>query len=399
MKNILFVLYHDFTSNSAIHVHNFANQLAAFGHQVAVAIPEGKETAENLGERSYEVATFPEFDGRWDRFFPRGGEPDLVHAWTPRENVRLFCEKLALFAPFQLLVHLEDNEERILEANLGTPFAALAAMTDLQVPGNLSHPLNYQRFLRRAAGVTIIMDRLDKFVPPSVPRLVLWPGADRRLFYPRPIDQEFRASLGIPAHHLVLCYTGNVHSANAREVRSLYLAIAMLNREGHPSTLLRAGTDYCPFLGNDDTWARQFSVELGYVPHVDVPQLLAQADYMIQPGTDDAFNEFRLPAKLSEFFSMGRPVVLPRTNAGRFVEHGREAWVLPKVNAPGIVETLVRFAEDPKLVAQLSEGALAFSRTHFDWETNARSLENFYQNIPTRPPLSETHYAPLQKSG
>ena len=27
--------------------------------------------------------------------FPTAARPDVVHAWTPRENVRLFCEKLA----------------------------------------------------------------------------------------------------------------------------------------------------------------------------------------------------------------------------------------------------------------------------------------------------------------
>ena len=381
MSNILFVLYHDFTSNSAIHVHNFANQLAGFGHDVAVAVPDKKETAANLGERHYSVATFPEHDGDWRKFFRDANGPDIVHAWTPRENVRLFCEKLASSCSFALVVHLEDNEELILELNLGKPFHELQRLTSLQMPSNLSHPINYRRFLASAAGVTIIMDRLGRFVPDGVPHLVLWPGADQTLFSRRAKDTLFLENLGVPADHLVLCYTGNVHSANAREVRSLYLAVAMLNREGIPATLLRAGTDYCSFLGPEETWARQHTVDIGYVRHFEVPQLLSLADFLIQPGMDNAFNEFRLPAKLPEFFAVGRPVVLPRTNVGRFARHGEHAWIAEKVDAMTIVETIHDLRDDHSQRQRLADGAASFAEEHFSWDKNARALEQFYNGI------------------
>ena len=51
MSNILFALYHDFSANSAVHVHNFANQLASRGHDTAVAIPTGEDTGAQLGEQ------------------------------------------------------------------------------------------------------------------------------------------------------------------------------------------------------------------------------------------------------------------------------------------------------------------------------------------------------------
>jgi len=385
MSNILFVLYHDFTSNSAIHVHNFANHLAALGHGVAVAVPNNKETAENLGERPYAVATFAECDGTWRPLFSDGRGPDIVHAWTPRENVRLFCEKLLGFASFTLLVHLEDNEELILEVNLGRPFQELERTPSLRVPHNLSHPQNYRRFLETASGITLIMDRLERFVPPAVPKLVLWPGADRQLFFSRKKDEPFLRSLGVPPENIVLCYTGNVHSANAREVRSLYLAAAILQREGIPTTLVRAGKDYCPFLGPDEAWAREVSVDLGYVKHIDIPRVLGLADFLIQPGADDAFNEYRLPAKLPEFFAMGRPVLLPLTNVGRFARHGLEAWVAPRMDALGIVEALKTLRADAKLTERLSAGALAFCEEHFNWSKNTGTLERFYERVRVTP--------------
>lgn len=398
--NVLFALYYDFSANSAIHVHSFANQLVRLGNHVAVAVPSRKETGPNLGQQLYSVANFAEIGGSWINLFPNGRPPDVVHAWTPRENVRLFCHKLRSICSFNLVVHLEDNEEVIVEANLGTPFSKLAAMPSLEVPPGLSHPQRYRHFLGEASGITIIIDRLEKFVPSGMPQLVLWPGADAKLFYPQPKNEALLAQLRIPINSTILCYAGNVHSVNAREVRSLYLAVAMLNREGMPMTLVRAGRDYYPFLGPDEQWARKYSVELGYVKHVDIPRVLSLADVLIQPGRDDIFNEYRLPSKLPEFFAMGRPVVLPHTNVGRFVNHGEHAWVLSKVDALAIVETVQRFRTDESLVKHLSEGAHQFYEQHFKWETSARKLEQFYEALLHRGQRSNGEcYVPPAAAG
>ena len=381
MSNILYVLYHDFGANSAVHVHNFANNLASFGHQVAVVIPDGNNVGGGLGEQQYSVALFGEVDGNWSRLFKNGRPPEIVHAWTPRENVRLFCEQLRALCAFRLFVHLEDNEDLILEVNVGKPIKELACMADLEIPSNLSHPRRYRRFLKSAAGVTMIMDRLDEFVGTEIPKLVLWPGANSQLFFERPKDQEALNRLGIAPGNLVFCYTGNVHSANAREVRSLYVAVAILNRQNIPTTLIRAGKDYCPFLGPDDSWAREISVDLGYIRHVEVPAVLALADYLVQPGFGDAFNDYRLPAKLPEFFAMGRPVLIPDTNVGRFVQHGQHGWVRPRADAHNIVDAVQTLLRDPLLAERLARGALAFSERHFDWRKNSRHLAAFYKSV------------------
>src|SRR5918999_3041018 len=86
MSNILFALYHDFSANSAVHVHNFANQLAALGHSTAVAIPDGPDRGASLGAQNYSVQRFDQLDGDWSPVFANGGAPEIVHAWTPREN-------------------------------------------------------------------------------------------------------------------------------------------------------------------------------------------------------------------------------------------------------------------------------------------------------------------------
>ncbi len=398
MSNILFALYHDFSANSAIHVHNFANQLAAMGHSTAVAVPEDDDRGAGLGEQRYAIQRFDRVDGDWSPLFANGKPPDIVHAWTPRENVRLFCEKLAGFCEFALLVHLEDNEEVILEVNLGMPFAKLAASSSAEIPGNLSHPLHYRAFLGSADGVTLIMDRLDRFVPSEIPKLVLWPGADKDAFFPRPRDPQLLEQLGITSGMAVLCYTGNVHSANARDVRSLYLAAAILDREGTPTRLIRTGRDFCSFLGPDEEWAYNVSIELGHVAYHEIPALLSLADVLVQPGKDNAFNAFRLPGKLPEFFAMGRPVVLPDTNVGRFVRHGEDAWVLEKVDALGIVEAVLGLRRDQALSERLATGALRFARERFNWERNTGALAAFYERIVANRPRESDHVSTFASS-
>lgn len=386
MSNVLFVLYHDFSANSAVHVHNFANQLAALGHSSAVAIPDDNDRGAGLGEQNYSVRRFDQVDGDWSQIFPDGRAPEIVHAWTPRENVRLFCEKLAAFCSFSLFVHLEDNEELILEVNLGMPFAQLALARSAEFPANLSHPQHYRAFIASADGVTMIMDRLEQFVPSAMPKLILWPGADKRLFFPRPRDPQMLEQLGIPKDAVVLCYTGNVHSANARDVRSLYLAAAVLDREGTPARLIRTGRDFCSYLGPDEEWAYRISIELGKVPYGEIPTLLSLADALVQPGGDNAFNEFRLPGKLPEFFAMGRPVIVPRTNVGRFVRPGEDAVVLEKVDALRIVEAVRELHRNKALSERLGAGGRAFADKYFDWEKNAQTLAEFYETVGAKQP-------------
>jgi hypothetical protein len=64
VSNILYVLYHDFSANSAVHVHNFANQFAALGHSTAIAIPhDSSDRGQGLGEQDYSVHGFDQIDG------------------------------------------------------------------------------------------------------------------------------------------------------------------------------------------------------------------------------------------------------------------------------------------------------------------------------------------------
>lgn len=380
MQNILFVLYHDFHSNSAVHVHHFANHLVTQGLDCVVAVPNNKNTVSDIGKNLYEVTEFSEIS-ELASLFHNNKAPDIVHAWTPREVVRLYCEKLGKKYDFKLFIHLEDNEEHLLEKFLKKPYKKILNTPQNSISEGLSHPIKYREFLSMADGVTIIMDKLKQFVPDRAPTTVLWPGVNTDLFFPREPDLALAASLGVPLNSTVLCYTGNVHAANAHEVRSLYLAVAMMNREVRSTVLLRTGKDYCNFLGEDDRWARQYSIELGYIDRLKLPEILALADVLIQPGRSDEFNDYRFPSKLPEFLAMGKPVILPAANIGRFMEHMKDALVLPVVDALHIVKAVNLVLNDEVLYGKLGRGALNFAETNLSWRKNSENLKSFYEAV------------------
>ena len=386
MTNILFINYHDFTSNSAIQIHTFANHLVKSGHDCIVAVPFRKHTVYQAirGEVLYTPYDFSELLTARTLFGDKRG-PDIIHAWTPREIVRKVCVPLIERYPCKLIIHLEDNEEQILISRLHRTMQQLHSCSEEElsriIPGNLSHPLFYKEFLSKADGITIIIERLSEFIPGSKPYMVLWPGIDRSRFRPEQFDNKLRYTLGLDEDVVVLCYTGNVHHSNWEEVRSLYCAVALLNLAGIPTRLLRTGVDHVQFPGDDLAWAQEYTINLGFVPHDMIPQLLKIADILVQPGRADEYNANRLPSKLPEFFWMRKPVILPKVNIGLLVTDGLEALLLHEGGAREIVEKVRMILADPQLAEELSYHAGIFAEQAFDAEKNTEKLESFYRAV------------------
>lgn len=382
--NVLFLLPGSFASNNALHVAALANELSLAGHACAVAVPHDLQTLAHH--------TSPLFRGLLHReaeagvIFPDGRGPQIIHVWTTRENVRTLAEKLRTRHGARVVVHLEDNEQEILALSLGRPAAELEKMSAAElahlVPADLTHPHHGREFLARADAVTVIIDQLRELAPAGRSCHTVWPAADARYFHARPRPDDFRRPLDATPDETVLFYHGNVHAANAAEVRELYAAVLQLNRTGPPVTLIRTGLDQVDFLGPLAGEVAPHVLALGQIlHHHHLPPLMALADIFVQPGRPDAFNDYRFPSKLPEFFSIGRPVVLPRTNLGTQVRHGTDAYVLDRADAAGITTAVNELRRDRALHDRLSSGALAFAEKHFSWRRSAEALDGFYQAV------------------
>lgn len=380
MKNILLVSHCDFPSNSAIHVHHFANELVRLKLDCVVCVPNDKHTICKVRNNLYEVTQFSEVKDV-AKLFKNQQQPEIVHAWTPREHVRTYCNQLKKRFQFKLVVHLEDNEESLLEKLLNKSIREFSQEDIDLIPPTLSHPQLYREFLESADGATVIIDRLQDFVPASVSRVTIWPGVDAKEFFPKIHNTELAKSIGIPSRSLVLCYTGNVYPINASEVRSLYLTVGKMNLENRPTVLVRTGVSHCDFLSLGESWIDKYIIELGFVERAMIPDLLALADILIQPGSSNSFNDYRFPSKIPEFLAMGKPVIVPKTNIGRFLTHGQNAIVLPVVDENSLSAAIDMTLQDEALAESLSKGAVSFAKSHLDWNEKGQQLRAFYQTL------------------
>jgi len=385
--NVLFVLHGDFTTNSAQQVCALANELAAVGHDCAIAVPRDLTTFAYLQAPRFRPLLHAEAVALGGGFGNEKG-PDIIHAWTTRELVRLTATEIQRSHGGRLVVQLEDNEQEILAQALHRPWDELrslpAAELNRIIPVDYSHPVLSGEFVAAANGVTVIIDSLRRFVPEGKSCATVWPAADSRYFYPRPVPAGFRAALQLDPATTVLFYHGNAHAANAGEMRALYTAVLQLNRSGHPTRLIRAGADQVDFLGPLARATQSWVLSLGSIhTHRHLPPLMALADIFVQPGSPDPFNDFRFPSKLPEFFSIGRPVVLPRANLGTQLRHRTDAYVLERADADGIAAAVVELRQNRGLYDQLSRGAVAYAERHFSWRRSAETLAKFYSTLTT----------------
>ncbi|HWA85170.1 MAG TPA: glycosyltransferase [Opitutus sp.] len=383
--NILFVNYGDFTTNSLNHVGAFAGRLTLLGHACVVAVPENPETISAIHEPLFTPVTFARALES-EPIFPDRRGADVVHAWTPRENVRDFSLRYLRANPSAaLIIHLEDNEAFLIESYAHEPLEKLCGLSDEELAARLSprlsHPVRFRNFLRLAHGVTCITGRLREFVPTARPVHRLLPGIDAALLAPATPDPALRQKLGASPGEKLLVYTGSTNFATLADLRTLVLAVRLINERGTPCRLVRTGI-HPPELQHELTAiGGDRVIDLGFIAKPRLRPLLALADVLVQPGAPDEFNDYRLPSKVPEFLAAGRPVILPRANIAREMEDGRHALLLDGATPEEIADKCLRVFADAALAQRLGAGALEFARAHFDLAVNTAGLLGFYEHI------------------
>ncbi len=387
MKNILFVSHSDFPANSAVHVHHFANELIELGYDCVVAVPKDKHSIKTVGGNLYKLTQFDEYDSVV-QLFANQQPPDIVHAWTPRQHVRKYCYSLSLLHQFALVIHLEDNEESIIENFLQIPLEQWSLEAESKLSDYQSHPFKYKEFMNNADGVTVIMDKLKEFVPENTPSIVLYPGVDSRQFSPQAKNQDLLTAWEIPEDATVLSYTGNVHLTNFQEVRSLYLAVGNRNKTGKPTYLIRTGYDEFGgdyrLLEEDELWIKPYIIELGWVDRSRITEILALADILVQPGKADKFNDYRFPSKIPEFLGMGKPIIIPDTNIAKDLTHEENALIATSVDENTLPAMIDRLMEDQLLREKIANNGLQFALKRLNWRNSTEQLITFYQTLLTQ---------------
>ena len=382
--NVVFVSHCDFEGNSAMHIFSIANELERLGIESIVCVPNNPETVASHGTPRFRVVHHDEAL-KSPLVFSDGRGPDLIHAWTPRELVRHVTETLSHRYAAPYFVHLEDNETTILEDDLGgVPVSLLTGLplglVDQLVPLHRTHPIRASTFLAGAAGITVLMDRLLEFKPAEVPGAVFWPGFDES-FQEARRDPAYRRRLGLDEADTLVVYTGNVHQSNVGEARSLVAAVAALHRRGHHLTLAKTGWNFTDIPYFESGKRDGFIKDLGFCARSDIPRLVACADVLVQPGRAGDFNDYRFPSKLPEFLVSGIPVVLPRTNIGRFLHDDEECVLLDEGHALEIATRLEPLLEDGGRRRRIGAAGRRFAQRELTWSRSAKALMQFYDEV------------------
>ncbi len=379
--NIVFVNYDGYSGCSGVHTHFLANALVELGHRCTVILPVEANDNDYFGKVNYQILLIEEALLLAEKK-PRFYEDAIFHAWTPRERVRTIVEHFCALLQRPYFVHLEDNEEHILECAYQAPFAALAEAVGqgrVEPAPQFSHPVKYREFLAKAVGVTCIIDALRRFVPQAVPSEVFWPACEEAFFrLPREPLPQVRAQLGIGPEETVITYPGNFHFANYHVMRELYLALDLLAESGHKVRLIRTGGEYGQ-TGADAAQAfARHGIHVGQVSATEMPALVGAANLLVQPGAPGAFDDCRFPSKLPMFLASARPLITAPTNLGQHLIDGEHCLILEDSSAQAIAAKVRLLMDDKALARTLGDNGRAFARSHFSWERSARRVEKFY---------------------
>ncbi|MDR2124785.1 MAG: hypothetical protein LBP38_07405 [Desulfovibrio sp.] len=390
---IIFVSYYSLDNNSGMHIFNLANELTALGAECAAYTPGRPDAAKEHGEPLFRVYGSELSPQRLARLLSRNRDDFIVHLWTPRERPRRMAEPLAAALGAPLVVHMEDNEEDIFNSHI-----ALRADVDADdeaswLPGGpldgWSHPVRYREVLARAAGYTCVIDSLLDFKPAHVPGHVIRPSCGNEVFDvpPHSLPEE-KVSLGIAPESPVLFYPGSMHFSNYVEICSLYSAACMLRKGGLPIRIIKHG-HYCIALSDllGSQGIEDCLTDLtDTAKSSDIPRIMRAVDYLVQPGVDNAFNHYRFPCKLPLFLASGRPVILPKSNLGRLLTHGKNCLLLENASDPvgEICSLLMLLINNPHLASAIGAAGREFAREYFSWRKTAESLHGFYGEILER---------------
>jgi len=385
--NILFVMYGDFRSNSAHPMALHARELATMGHACAAAVPSNAETAGELHEVRFTPMSYSQVLAAPGSAFPDGRSADVIHAWTPREGVRLFVTEYQSRRPTPWILYHEDNEAWIARAALA--MAGLREDVLLQhtkevistwTPPGMPHPLRFESFIGLADAAVVIQDKLAVDVPPWVRCTTVMPGVDLEFFRPLAPDPALRRRHGVDDGERVIVYPGGLNDFTRPGLESLARAVGLINERGTRCRLLRSGPVALDFLDRLPPAAAAAVTDLGALPREELPGLLALADAFVQPGKHEPFEDLRLPGKLPELLAAGRPVLLPDTNIASLLRDGVDAVILRTGTPEEIADKCLELFADPGKARQIGEGGRRFAETHFDPRTQAARLEAVYRS-------------------
>lgn len=122
---------------------------------------------------------------------------------------------------------------------------------------------------------------------------------------------------------------------------------------------------------------------VGFVPNVELPDWLSTMDVYVSTSLSDA----GIAASTAEAMACGLPVVI--TDSGenaRWIEPGRNGFLVPLSEPGALAEKLLRLIDDPELRSRLGAAGRATIQERNDYLVEMAKMETLYQQIDGKKP-------------
>ena len=119
--------------------------------------------------------------------------------------------------------------------------------------------------------------------------------------------------------------------------------------------------------------------QTGFIPDDRVSAYLGCADCMVMPMADLPANRGRLPNKILDYMSAGRPTIASPVGDVKAIVEKHHVGLL--VASDAFAEGLSRLFADAELRDELGRNARRVAETEFDWDRLIDRLEAFYEVI------------------
>jgi len=234
----------------------------------------------------------------------------------------------------------------------------------------------YENHFRKFANGTTVVNSFLKQkseslgVNPNTIKIV-YNGCDTKI---KLLDKKTaRDLLGFSLDVPLIGFSGGLHEGDAR-----FMARAINNLQNHlNSKIILAGKfNRCieKYIGNPNAVIRT-----GSIANDKLFLILSACDVCWLPLQDNDTNRGRLPMKLNNYMSVGRPTI--STNVGdleKLIKENKLGIVTP-CNPDLFAEETINLLLDPQKLEYFGNSARHAAETVFNWETTTSDLYSFYK--------------------
>ena len=384
----LLVSYAPLANNSTSHVIACAASLVHAGHSVYVAVIS--RHPKRSGE--YQFLQIVSATGKGIPAPEASLRPfDVVHFWTPRGAIwRFLSRHRRLIEGSRAFLHLEDDEDEVLELYAGSRYANLLALHPLQMRWDglehWSHPALTRVLASSCAGVSLISPYLKRFLPDGQVSQVLLPALIE--------NSEPRAYTGNRGKYII--FSGGVHPGISADLRNLYIAVSNFRRRSRSDIkLIRTGSGT---LADAFAYDREVVIDLGFVPERRLVKLMNSAIALVQPGKINNYNLSRFPSKIPAYLTSQTPVIMPAFYDWTGIRDQEHVLFLRQSDPEEIEAALATILSHPRKWDERAAAAKMFADQRFSLERCSADLQRLYDLADNERKILSNMYESLPRS-